>query len=102
MVQQSGPDVQALPGIDEDDAKKWIHIHISFIQTEYELHQLLLPAEAEQHSVSRKKVMEEIDQIRVVVEKYLKSIQPKKTTASVSVASSARSIKCGLKLLYVE
>ena len=102
VVQQRGADVVILPDISEEQAKKWIHLYISFAQTECDLHQLLLPAELQRHSEAHERVMEEIDTTRRTIEVYLKSIQPKKSTSSASVASSVRSVQSGLQLLHIE
>ncbi|KAF0305621.1 hypothetical protein FJT64_002522 [Amphibalanus amphitrite] len=101
VVRQSGTEVELNPDISEEKAKKWIHNYISFSQTEYELCHLLPRAEVEQHSENHKMVLEEIDQVRMVVEGYLKSKQPQKT-ASASVAGSGVSTKSGLQLMQIE
>ena len=101
VVQQTVQDVETLPDISEEKAKKWIHLYISLAQTECDLHQLLLLAEAEQHAEAHKTVMGDMKEIKTVVENYLKSIQSKKTTGA-SVASSVGSIQPGLQLLHIE
>ena len=101
MVQQTGQDVETLPDISEEKAKNWIHLYISLAQTGCDLHQFLLPAEAEQHAEAHKTVMGDMKEIKTVVENYLKSVQSKKTT-SASEASSVGSIQLGLQLLHIE